>query len=90
MPSMIDAPPGGDGPSAGQPPPTEPLQAHTSLESRTPLQAHTSLEKTGVSGLSLIKALLPRRGARLRIEALGPVVRASLDLAPPAIREEAE
>ena len=45
---------------------------------------------SGVSGLSLIKALLPRRGARLRIEAIGPVVRASLDLAPPAIREEAE
>lgn len=45
---------------------------------------------SGFSGLSLIKALLPRRGARLRIEALGPVVRAALELAPPAIREETE
>ncbi|HQR21421.1 MAG TPA: PAS domain S-box protein [Burkholderiaceae bacterium] len=41
-----------------------------------------------VSGLGLVKALLPRRGARLSIEAMGPVVVARLQLAPPAIREE--
>ncbi len=45
---------------------------------------------SGVSGLSLIKALLPRRGAKLRIEQLGSLVRTTLELAGPAIREELE
>jgi PAS domain S-box-containing protein len=45
---------------------------------------------SGVSGLSLIKALLPRRGARLRIEQLGSLVRTTLELGTPAIREELE
>jgi len=45
---------------------------------------------SGVSGLSLIKALLPRRGARLRIEQLGSLVRTTLELGGPAIREELE
>ena len=45
---------------------------------------------SGVTGLSLIKALLPRRGARLRIEQLGSLVRTTLELAGPAIREELE
>jgi PAS domain S-box-containing protein len=43
---------------------------------------------SGVSGLGLVKALLPRRGARLSIEQLGPLVISRLDLGPPAIREE--
>jgi two-component sensor histidine kinase len=41
-----------------------------------------------VSGLGLVKALLPRRGARLSIEASGAVVLARLQLFPPAVREE--
>ncbi len=45
---------------------------------------------SGVSGLSLIKALLPRRGASLRIEQMGALVRTTLELGPPAIREEVE
>jgi PAS domain S-box-containing protein len=45
---------------------------------------------SGVSGLSLIKALLPRRGARLRLEQLGSLVRTTLELSGPAIREELE
>jgi len=45
---------------------------------------------SGVSGLSLIKALLPRRGAILRIEQLGSLVRTTLELSGPAIREELE
>ncbi len=45
---------------------------------------------SGVSGLSLIKALLPRRGAKLRIEQLGSLVRTTLELGVPAIREELE
>ncbi|HYA60230.1 MAG TPA: PAS domain S-box protein, partial [Burkholderiaceae bacterium] len=45
---------------------------------------------SGVTGLSLIKALLPRRGAKLRIEQLGSLVRTTLELSGPAIREELE
>ena len=41
-----------------------------------------------VSGLGLVKALLPRRGARLAIEQSGSVVQARLQLYPPAVREE--
>ncbi len=40
----------------------------------------------GVSGLRLAKALLPHRGARLRIEQLGPLVITRLELAPPAVQ----
>lgn len=41
---------------------------------------------SGVSGLGLAKALLPHRGARLRIEQLGPLVITRLELMPPAVR----
>jgi len=34
--------------------------------------------------------LLPRRGANLRIEQLGSLVRTTLELSGPAIREELE
>ncbi len=40
----------------------------------------------GVSGLALAKSLLPHRGARLRVDQLGPLVITRLELAPPAIR----
>jgi hypothetical protein len=43
---------------------------------------------SGMSGLALVKALLPRRGARLSIEQVGAVVRARLELTPPAIGED--
>jgi hypothetical protein len=43
---------------------------------------------TSVSGLGLVKALLPRRGARLTLEQAGAVVAARLQLAPPSIRED--
>lgn len=43
---------------------------------------------SSVSGLGLVKALLPRRGARLAIEQQGALVVTQLTLAPPAIREE--
>jgi len=39
-----------------------------------------------VSGLGLAKALLPHRGARLRVEQLGPLVITRLQLMPPAVR----
>ena len=42
-----------------------------------------------VSGLGLVKALLPRRGARLTVERVGAVVATRLYLFPPAIREDA-
>jgi two-component sensor histidine kinase len=41
-----------------------------------------------VSGLGLVKALLPRRGARLVVERTGAVVSTRLQLFPPAIRED--
>jgi len=43
---------------------------------------------SSVSGLGLVKALLPRRGARLSIEQQGAQVLTRLELAAPAIREE--
>jgi len=41
-----------------------------------------------VSGLGLVKALLPRRGARMTIEQTGALVATRLQLLPPAIRED--
>ena len=43
---------------------------------------------TSVSGLGLVKALLPRRGARLTLEQAGSLVAARLQLFPPSIRED--
>lgn len=43
---------------------------------------------SSVSGLGLVKALLPRRGARLAIEQSGPTVLTRLELSPPAIGED--
>jgi PAS domain S-box-containing protein len=57
---------------------------------RLPPSFDLSRVTSGVTGLSLIKALLPRRGARLRIEQLGSLVRTTLELSAPAIREELE
>lgn len=41
---------------------------------------------SGVTGLALAKSLLPHRGARLRVDQLGPLVITRLELSPPAIR----
>lgn len=43
---------------------------------------------SSVSGLGLVKALLPRRGAKLAIEQSGTTVLTRLDLSPPAIGED--
>ena len=43
---------------------------------------------TSVSGLGLVKALLPRRGAKLTLEQTGVSVAARLQLFPPSIRED--
>jgi PAS domain S-box-containing protein len=43
---------------------------------------------SGVSGLGLIKALLPRRGAHLTLEQEEDRVAATLDLSGPAVRED--
>ncbi|MFN3564769.1 MAG: PAS domain S-box protein [Burkholderiaceae bacterium] len=43
---------------------------------------------SSVSGLGLVKALLPRRGAKLAIEQAGAHVLTRLDLSPPAIGED--
>jgi len=39
----------------------------------------------GVSGLGLVRSLLPRKGARMSLEARGEDVVATLELAPPAV-----
>ena len=39
----------------------------------------------GGSGLGLVRSLLPRKGARMAIEAMGEDVVATLELAPPAV-----
>ncbi|HEY9027927.1 MAG TPA: hypothetical protein VIP05_26785, partial [Burkholderiaceae bacterium] len=39
----------------------------------------------GVSGLGLVRSLLPRKGAKMAIEAEGDSVVARLELAPPAV-----
>ena len=39
----------------------------------------------GVSGLGLIRALLPGRGASLALEQCGPQVVATVELAPPVV-----
>jgi PAS domain S-box-containing protein len=51
------------------------------------LKAEFDLARVGsnVSGLGLAKSLLPHRGAKLKIEQLGPLVITRLELAPPAI-----
>jgi two-component sensor histidine kinase len=43
---------------------------------------------SSVSGLGLVKALLPRRGARLSVEQASGVVVTRVELSPPAIRED--
>jgi PAS domain S-box-containing protein len=43
---------------------------------------------SGVSGLGLVKALLPRRGAQLTLEQDDTRVTATLDLSAPAVRED--
>ena len=43
---------------------------------------------SSVSGLGLVKALLPRRGAKLAIEQHGGMVVTRLELLPPAIGED--
>ena len=45
---------------------------------------------TSVSGLGLVKSMLPRRGAKLTLEQAGAVVVARLQLYPPAISEDGD
>jgi len=45
---------------------------------------------TSVSGLGLVKSMLPRRGAKLTLEQAGEIVAARLQLSPPAISEDSD
>jgi hypothetical protein len=45
---------------------------------------------TSVSGLGLVKSMLPRRGAKLTLEQAGAIVVARLQLSPPAISEDGD
>jgi two-component sensor histidine kinase len=60
------------------------------IENQGQLKAGFRLDDiaASVSGLGLVKALLPRRGAKLSLDATGGVVTAKLHLFPPAVREE--
>jgi two-component sensor histidine kinase len=60
------------------------------LENAGQLKAGFDLAKiaSSVSGLGLVKALLPRRGARLSIEQASGAVVTRVELHPPAIRED--
>jgi PAS domain S-box-containing protein len=60
------------------------------LENAGQLKAGFDLSKiaSSVSGLGLVKALLPRRGARLSIEQASGAVITRVELYPPAIRED--
>jgi PAS domain S-box-containing protein len=60
------------------------------LENAGQLKAGFDLAKiaSSVSGLGLVKALLPRRGARLSIEQASGAVVTRVELYPPAIRED--
>jgi PAS domain S-box-containing protein len=60
------------------------------LENAGQLKAGFDLSKiaSSVSGLGLVKALLPRRGARLSIEQSSGAVITRVELYPPAIRED--
>jgi PAS domain S-box-containing protein len=55
---------------------------------RLPVGFDLARISSGVSGLGLIKALLPRRGAQLTLEQEDDRVTATLDLSAPAVREE--
>ena len=57
-----------------------------SNEATLPAEFSLSRVPGGVSGLGLVRALLPRRSATLSIEQVGPQVVASVTLQPPGIR----
>ena len=60
------------------------------IENPGRLPAGFDLDKisTSVSGLGLVKSMLPRRGAKLTLEQAGSSVAARLQLFPPSIRED--
>jgi PAS domain S-box-containing protein len=69
---------------------TRPEGVELRIENTGQLRAGFDLSRiaSSVSGLGLVKALLPRRGAKLSIEQHGGVVVTRLELLPPAIGED--
>jgi PAS domain S-box-containing protein len=69
---------------------TRPEGVELRIENPGQLRAGFDLSRiaSSVSGLGLVKALLPRRGAKLAIEQHGGVVVTRLELQPPAIGED--
>jgi PAS domain S-box-containing protein len=69
---------------------TRPEGVELRIENPGQLRAGFDLSRiaSSISGLGLVKALLPRRGARLAIEQHGGVVVTRLELMPPAIGED--
>ncbi|HTT10212.1 MAG TPA: PAS domain S-box protein [Burkholderiaceae bacterium] len=69
---------------------TRPDGVELRIENPGQLRAGFDLSRiaSSVSGLGLVKALLPRRGAKLAIEQHGGIVVTRLELVPPAIGED--
>ena len=69
---------------------TRPEGVELRIENHGQLRAGFDLARiaSSVSGLGLVKALLPRRGAKLAIEQHGGMVVTRLELLPPAIGED--
>ena len=61
---------------------------HVAISSRAQLPSGFSLARipNGVSGLGLVRALLPRRSAQLSIEQAGRLVVATVSLTPPGVQ----
>ena len=64
------------------------LAVHIQNAGRLPAGFDLARITSGVSGLGLVKALLPRRGAQLTLVQEQDRVKASLDLSAPAVRED--
>jgi PAS domain S-box-containing protein len=64
----------------------EGLAVDVSGEGRLPEGFALERLPAGVSGLGLVRALLPRRGARLALAQEGPRVHARVELQPPSVR----
>ena len=61
------------------------VQISISSSSRLPEGFSLAAVPPGISGLGLVRALLPRKGSAMRLEALGDQVVATLRLEPPAV-----
>ena len=62
------------------------IHIHIAAEARLPEGFDLSQVRGGVSGLGLVRALLPRRSATFTLTQQGAEVVAALELRPPSVR----